>query len=365
MDNRRRGGSFPVHEKRLQGSRVESGIFVEPLDDSLGGFRSICLTRIFVFYDPDDVVAGLEQSTYAVVAFSAGYLMLTYALGRAAKSHFAADRPHVSDTEVAGLYIGVGAACILLSLSALSKLPTVTSLITGASNLAVVGLMLKSWHAWRSGNRRSFWLWLLVSLAYPLLTVITQGFLGYGIFSMIMVCCFVAGFYRPRWRLLVLGLAAGYLGLSLFVTYMRDRSEIRDTVWGGQSYGSRIDQLKSTFSQAEFFSINNYEHLERIDDRLNLSAQVGASVHYIESGSQEFARGETLWEAIIALIPRVFWPDKPVAAGSGDLVSKYTGYYFAEGTSVGIGQCDGAFYQLRAVGSDNRLSGYRSHYSFD
>ena len=152
-----------------------------------------------------------------------------------------------------------------------------------------------------------------------------------------MVCCFVAGFYRPRWRLLVLGLAAGYLGLSLFVTYMRDRIKIRDTVWGGQSYGSRIDQLKSTFSQAEFFSINNYEHLERIDYRLNYNALVGASVRYIESGGKEFARGETLWEAIIALIPRVFWPDKPVTAGSGDLVSEYTGY-FEENTSVGIGQ---------------------------
>lgn len=266
------------------------------------------------FYDPDDVVAGLEQSTYAVVAFSAGYLMLTSALGRAAKSHFAADRPHVSDTEVAGLYIGVGAAFILLSLSPLSKLPTVTSLITGASNLAVVGLMLKSWHAWRSGNRSSFWLWSLVSLTYPPLTVITQGFLGYGIFSMILFCCFVARFYRPRWRLLVLGLAAVYLGLSLFVTYMRDRDKIRDALWGNltlsvewkalfQSYGSRIDQLMSTFSQPEFFSINNDEHLKPIDERLNLSAQVGRSVHYIESGGQEFARGETLWQAIIALIP--------------------------------------------------------------
>ena len=126
-----------------------------------------------------------------------------------------------------------------------------------------------------------------------------------------------------------MGLAAGYLGLSLFVTYMRDRDKIRDVVWGGQSYESRIDQLKSTFSQAEFFSINNDEHLKQIDDRLNQNALVGASVRYLESGSQEFARGETLWEAIIALIPRVFWPDKPVGGGSGDLASEYTGYYFS------------------------------------
>ena len=44
-----------------------------------------------------------------------------------------------------------------------------------------------------------------------------------------------------------------------------------------------------------------------------------------------------MWEAVIALIPRVFWTDKPVLAGSGDLVANYTGYHFAEGTSVGIG----------------------------
>jgi hypothetical protein len=291
----------------------------------------------YSYCDPDDVVAGLEQSAYAVVAFSAGYLMLTCALGRAAKSHFAADRPHVSDTKVAGLYIGVGAACTLLSLTKLAQLPTVTSLITGAANLAVVGLMLKSWHAWRSGKRRSFWLWLLVSLAYPLLTVITQGMLGYGIDKIILVCCFVAGFYRPRWRLLVLGLAAVYLGLSVYVTYMRDRSKVRDVVGSRIMKGWTFDQLKSTFSQAEFFSISNDEHLWAIDHRLNLSAQVGAAVHYIESGRQEFARGETLWEAILALIPRVFWPDKPVGAGSFGLVSKYTGIIFAEDISVGIG----------------------------
>jgi hypothetical protein len=87
------------------------------------------------FYDPDDVVAGLEQSAYAVVAFSAGYLMLTCALGRAAKSHFAADRPLVSDPRwLARAYWG--SAFPSLSLST-SKLPTVTSLITGASNPAV------------------------------------------------------------------------------------------------------------------------------------------------------------------------------------------------------------------------------------
>src|SRR5207249_1043959 len=56
------------------------------------------------------------------------------------------------------------------------------------------------------------------------------------------------------------------------------------------------------------------------------------------SGRANYANGETLWDAIIALIPRALWADKPVEAGSGDLVTRYTGIEFAKGTSVGIGQ---------------------------
>jgi hypothetical protein len=37
------------------------------------------------------------------------------------------------------------------------------------------------------------------------------------------------------------------------------------------------------------------------------------------------------------LIPRALWPNKPIRAGSGDLVSIYTGLTFAQDTSVGIG----------------------------
>src|SRR5262245_14882978 len=40
----------------------------------------------YSFYDPGDVIAGLEQSTYAVVAFSVSYLIFSYALTRAPKN---------------------------------------------------------------------------------------------------------------------------------------------------------------------------------------------------------------------------------------------------------------------------------------
>ena len=57
---------------------------------------------------------------------------------------------------------------------------------------------------------------------------------------------------------------------------------------------------------------------------------------YHEDGWAAFAYGATVppW----ALIPRAVWPDKPDVAGSGDIVSEFTGIRFAEGTSVGVGQ---------------------------
>jgi hypothetical protein len=48
--------------------------------------------------------------------------------------------------------------------------------------------------------------------------------------------------------------------------------------------------------------------------------------------------GRTLSDAFLALVPRLLWPDKPITAGSGHLVTELTGIQYAGGTSVGIGQ---------------------------
>jgi hypothetical protein len=235
-------------------------------------------------------------------------------------------------------YIGTGLICYFILMPFLGGLPSITSVLSSGWNLVIVGLILKCWDAWRRGNRTLFLRWLLMTVCLPFITVITQGFLGYGAVAMLAVLVFVANFYRPRWKLVIAGLVLGFLGLSLYVTYMRDRNDIRATVWGGQSYESRFDQIYNTFSDFELFDPLNNAHLQRIDDRMNQSALIGASIRYIDTGQQDYAGGETLLNAGIAIIPRAIWWDKPITAGSGNLVATYTGIQFAEGTSVGVGQ---------------------------
>jgi hypothetical protein len=128
-----------------------------------------------------------------------------------------------------------------------------------------------------------------------------------------------------------------YFGLSVFVSYMRDRGEIRAGIRNGESFSARVDRVTATAGTFEWFDPSNPDHLQRIDGRLNQNYLVGAAVNRL-SETDEFARGDTFWDALLALVPRALWPDKGIKAGSGDLVTRFTGIVFDAGTSVGVGQ---------------------------
>src|SRR6202023_2204221 len=77
---------------------------------------------------------------------------------------------------------------------------------------------------------------------------------------------------------------------------------------------------------------------------------LAAAVKSIPPVLMPFAYGQTLYQVVIAVIPRAIWPTKPVVAGSGSLVTQYTGIQFAEGTAVGIGHVMEAYISFGVVG---------------
>jgi hypothetical protein len=284
------------------------------------------------------VLAGSRQSTYAVIALGVGSSMLAPLLLPALRLSGPGAPRSTPGAPPVRKYVVAGLLGYFILSPVLGRIPTVAAVVAVGLNLVVAGLGLALWQAWCDGSPWRMAGWLGSALCLPFLTIVTQGFLGFGTTAFLSVCAFVAAFYRPRWKLVVLALVVGYLGLSFYVTYMRDRGDIRETVWGGLSVKDRIEQLYLTATTAEWFDPYDTAHLRQIDVRLSQDALVGAAVDYLASGSRDFAAGETLWEAIIALIPRAIWPEKPVVAGSMGLVSRYTGLRFAEGTAVGVGQ---------------------------
>ena len=289
----------------------------------------------------DLVADGLREATVAMIAVAVGAEVMLFVLGRrrslrATESRMPNDR--VVDPRAVKLFLGAGALLYVGLFPIAGSLPSVQALLATGSTVIIAALGMKCWNAWQTGRRSALLGWLALTLVLPLITVVTQGFLGYGFAASVTVLAFVASFYRPRWRVILVGVALGYLGLSIYVTYMRDRNEIRAVVWGGAGLGDRTDRLTATISGIEWFDIHDERHLARIDDRLNQDYLVGAAMAHLDSGRVPFAKGGTFIDAALGVIPRALWPNKPNVGGSGDLVTTYTGIRFAEGTSVGIGQ---------------------------
>jgi hypothetical protein len=289
-------------------------------------------------YSPGVIELGFRQSVWGIISLAIGSVVVApWLLPRARPVSPGNFLGAPGSREVVVAYVGVGLLFSLVLLPLIAGIPTLTAIVSVGRSLIAAGLGVACWEAWRMQSRVLI-VWIGAALCLPFLTIITEGFLGFGAATAVAVGALVATFYRPRWKLVLVGFILAYLGLSFYVAYMRDRDDIREVVWGGQNVADRVERLYVTVSTSEWFDPYDNNQLSEIDRRLNQNYLVGSAVDFLASRSADFARGETLWAAVIALIPRVFWADKPVVAGSADLVTRYTGIEFVEGTSVGIGQ---------------------------
>lgn len=283
---------------------------------------------------------GFRLSVFGLWSLLAGFVTVSAPLANLLPGWKNA-HPRQPDSRLPAAYLVTGFVFYIVLTPILGRLPSIRTLSYSGWSLMIVGFSLSTWAIWkkRQGSESGVLRWLMLAVCFPLFTAVNQGFLGFGIAALIVIFAFVSTFYRPRWKVIVGAMLAMYLGLSLFVTYFRDRAELRQIVWYQRpSVWTRLESVADTLLKFEWIDFARIEHLERIDERLNLNTQVGMSIEYLYLGYEEFARGGTLVDAACGMIPRILWPGKPARAGGNELVSKYTGLDFSEETSVGIGQ---------------------------
>ena len=288
--------------------------------------------------DEGVVGTGFRVSTYAVMAFGIGCVIIGPAISRVLWSAPVVARRDGIEGWLPKLYVLVGFVAYFGLLPVLGDVPTLSAFLGTGLNLAVAGFVLGCWRACLREGQARLAGWVLAAFCLPFVTLLLKGFLGYGFMALVVVLAFIASVVRSRPRVAVVAVLAVYVGLSFYVTYMRDRSEIRGVVWQGEPVASRLEEMFTMLSTFEWFDPYEAAHLQRIEERLNQNVLVGAAVQYLELGFEKFEDGRTIVDAGISLVPRALWPSKPVVAGSMNLVERYTGIYVAEGTSVGIGQ---------------------------
>ena len=281
---------------------------------------------------------GFEMTLIGLVAFLAGVILAHRANRRSGDAQVHAPRTPASVFERAGwraLAIGVVAYFVLIPVSGF--VPSLTAVVSALATLLILGLWLQCYGAAAARDKKGTLAILALLPLLPLATLVTGGFIGYGIGWILSVVAFLFVIARRRFWFYLAAPLVLFLGLSLFVTYMGQRDEIRDVVWQERAgLFERIERVSTIITDFQMLDLQNTDHLSALNRRLNQNLIVGAGISRHEAGVTDLFYGGTVpwW----LLVPRAIWPDKPEVGGGGELVTAFTGIQFAKGTSVGVGQ---------------------------
>ncbi len=287
---------------------------------------------------------GFREATYGIIFFTIGNLILAPFIINlinlpTAKGYNAEIIIPDVQKHFIKKYFNIGViSFFILPIFFVYYIPTVRALAFSSQQLLVVGVCLICWIAWKENNKQQLRRWLLISFLFPVATVLTQGYFGFGTNMTMVILFFIVRFFKIKLKTLVVGVILVYLGLSVYISYMRDRGDIRSAVWAGSNFADRIYAARNIVLQPEWFNPVDLRHLEIVDSRLNQNVLVGAAVDNLNLGRIDFSYGKSISDSFFSLVPRIFWPEKFISAGVSDVVSRYTGIQFTAGTSVGIGQ---------------------------
>jgi hypothetical protein len=300
---------------------------------------------VLSYLDPDTILGdaeatkvGFDVTLIGMAAFIAGAMaarMLPLRTTSAKAYQQTASVDVFSRLSWRVLMMGIVSYFVLMPVSAV--VPSLTAVASVLGTLLILGFWLQLYAATTAHNGRQILLIFAMLPLLPLATLTTGGFIGYGTVWALSIAAFQFVIARRRIWFYLGTPAVIFLGLSLFVTYFQQRGEIREVVWNETtSITQRLNKISMLVTDFQLLDLSNEKHLLALDERLNQNYLVGFGVLRHREGEVGLWYGTTvpLW----ALIPRAIWPDKPSVGGGQDLVERFTGITFAEGTSVGVGQ---------------------------
>jgi hypothetical protein len=293
-----------------------------------GAFAHI-VGRNFLFHS-DVVEIGMRFTALGSVCFVAGVW-----LGR--PSTLKMPIPRRADRNHFWWFCLIGGWSLVYGLSPLYQIPSISAAVQEGGGIWMLGVLLGLRAACQRRDLKRIAMWSGALMVYPVLMLLLGGFLSYGSAAIIIVCAALTISTRSYW-LVVVGITVFvFLSLSVFVNYYAHRNDIREKVWGGAPLEARIDSVTDTIRGFGWFDPSNRKHLTALDERLNQNYFVGLAARRIQVGLEGYLNGDSVWQGLLSLVPRILWPDKPVFAGSPQIVSKMTGLHFSPTTSIGVG----------------------------
>ena len=280
--------------------------------------------------DTDYVETGIRYTAIGVACFVSGVWI---ARAGAKPAH----APMTADRRSFAIFCLIGGWVFVYGLSPLSRIPSLGAAVANGGAIWMLGTLLGLRAAMQSGKVRRIVLWSAAPAVYTVLMLLLGGFLSYGAAAVTIVVSVLAVTARGYLRAAAGVCIAVLVGLTVFVNYFEHRDNIRESVWGGASMGDRIGSVVGTADTFHLIDLGSEKDLVAIDQRLNQNMFVGLAASRLEDKEVDYLNGASVWDGVLSLVPRAFWPDKPITGGSGQIVAQVTGLQLNEDTSWGVG----------------------------
>ncbi len=222
----------------------------------------------------------------------------------------------------------------------LAHIPSLGSIAQAGWIILPTGICLLIWKRSILRQRRIQFIALICFsiITLPVFTMVATGFLGFGVRAALIITIFSFVFYKPRWHLVLLFVIGTYVGISFFIAYSGQKDELREAAWIEQSTGTAVTQVGEMLRNFEWLDLRNSAHLTPVDIRLcETLFMISRSMERLDLGYVEYGKGENLYGSLVAFVPRILWPNKPIISGGSEFVTKYTGIQFSKSTSIASG----------------------------
>lgn len=290
-----------------------------------------------LFLDSSATLIGLRFTAIGTVCFVTGVVLAQRVTGRPPDKSGTHWLDHAGTLRFT-VHCLLGGWLVVYVTTFLGRIPSLGAAIEKAGAIWILGVLIGFLISVRQRRVDHACLWLVALSVYPLVVLITGGFLSFGSTSIFVVLSALLVMLKSYVRAYAgLALFSGFCFLG-FLSYYQHRDEIREAVWGGASLELRVARSATIITGLEWFDPRNPNQLTALDERLNQNQFAGMAAQKIAAGEVGFLHGRSVWQGLQALVPRALWPGKPIFAGSSELIRELTGFVVNETTTYGAGQ---------------------------
>ncbi|MFO0789234.1 MAG: hypothetical protein U0805_07245 [Pirellulales bacterium] len=137
--------------------------------------------------------------------------------------------------------------------------------------------------------------------------------------------CLAVGFRRVTPKSAILLGVLGFILLAAMAGWLQTRKMIRSGLLANLTFTEQVERFIPAWFDAALDSATDATTASNaIRERVDMTNILSMQVRH-QPRVQPYAMGQTVLDSGYTLIPRAFWPGKPVVAGGSAFVTRYTG----------------------------------------